>query len=505
MTNSPREEYNSPRGAKTLVVCVLALALTGPTLAADPTAAPDVERLVAALLGDTPMIDDLQHLTDVIGGRPTGSEANLASVEWALKRFRDAGVSTTKESFMLPARWLENSASAEISGDVSFPFRIAAMPYSTSTPPAGLSAPLLDGGLGTAKDFARLGEDALGAFLLIDTPELTDVPGLFREYTDASAIERRAVEADIAGLVYVGSRPKNLLYRHNVARGPDNDRPMVVVERLAGLRALRLLREGHALELRVKLDLETGGTFESWNVIGEIRGNELPDEVVVIGAHLDSWGLGTGALDNGCNVSMLIDLARQIKRLGLQPRRTIRFALFNGEEHGLHGSWGYTRTHADELDRHVMASSYDIGSGRINGFFTNGRPELLAKVDAALQPVRGLGPFENLDVPILGTDNFDFLLEGVANLVANQDSANYGPNYHAASDTFDKVDQGQLRLNATIAAAVTWAFAEMDVDWERQSRDEIQKIIDTTDLAAEMRTFWIMDSWKAGLRGRAKD
>jgi len=226
---------------------------------------------------------------------------------------------------------------------------------------------------------------------------------------------------------------------------------------------------------------------------------------VVIGAHLDSWGLGTGALDNGCNVAMVIDIARQMQRLGLRPRRTIRFALWNGEEQGLYGSFGYMRTHADELDRHVMASSYDIGSGRINGFFTGGRPRLAAAVEQVLAPVDGLGPFTLIDVPIVGTDNYDFMMEGIGNLVGNHEAATYGPNYHAATDTFDKVDQRQLRLNAAIVAAVTWGFAQMDVDWQRQSRQEIQALIDATDLGEQMKTFGLWEPWISGQRGRKAD
>jgi Zn-dependent M28 family amino/carboxypeptidase len=222
----------------------------------------------------------------------------------------------------------------------------------------------------------------------------------------------------------------------------------------------------------------------------------------VLGAHLDSWGLGTGALDNGCNVALVIDVARQIKRLGIQPRRTIRFALWNGEEQGLYGSWGYVKTHADEMDRHVMASSYDIGSGRINGFFTGGRPELAATVERALEPVRGLGPFTQIDVPIVGTDNYDFMMEGLGNLVANQEDANYGPNYHAATDTFDKVDPRQMRINAAVAAAVTLGFADMDADWPRQTREELEELIEKTDLGDQMKTFGLWDGWLSGKRGR---
>jgi hypothetical protein len=454
------------------------------------------------MLGDTPLVSDLQSLTDEVGGRPTGSAENRKSEQWALERFRDAGVEARLEPFEMPMLWLEREARAWVKGDAEFRVEIAAMPFSAGAGRDGLEAPLLDGGRGTVWDFERLGSGAKDAFVLVETDELEDIPGLFREYTDAAAIEQRAFAAHVAGVVYMGSRPRDVLHRHNASLGVDNERPMLVMERTSAQRALRLLRTGRELRLRIELALELGGAYEARNVIGEIRGGAEPEEYVVIGAHLDSWGLGTGALDNGCNVALVIDIARQITRLGLTPRRTIRFALFNGEEQGLVGSWGYTRTHADELDGHVMASSFDIGSGRITGFFTNGRAELVEFLDRALVPVSGLGPFVNPNVPIVGTDNFDFMLEGIANLVANQESANYGPNYHAGTDTFEKVDQEQVRLNAAIAAAVVWAFANDDVSWQRHDRARIQELIDSTDMGVQMKTFGFMDAWNDGTRGR---
>jgi hypothetical protein len=463
----------------------------------------DGDRLVAAMLVDSPMEEDLQSLTDEIGGRPTGSDANLEAVEWALERFADAGVEARKESFTMPARWVENSATATVKGDgVDFSPRVVSMPFSVGTGPAPLIAPLIDIGFGTNEDFATLKEQARGAFLLVETNKLEDIPGLFVEYVNAAKIEARAFDAGAAGVVYMGSRSRDVLYRHNASLGPKNKHPLLIMERDGATRALRLLRSGQELHIEVDIDIDSGPDYSSYNVIGEIRGSAEPEEFVVIGAHLDSWGLGTGALDNGCNVALVIDIARQIKRLGIQPRRTIRFALFNGEEQGLIGSLGYVRLHADELDRHVMASSYDIGSGRVNGFFTGGRPEIAHAVEEALRPVAGFGPFTVIDVPIVGTDNFDFMIEGVGNLVANQENANYGPNYHARTDTFDRVDLRQMRLNAAVAAAVTWAFADMDIDWRRQNREEIQSLIDQTDLGEQMATFGILDQWESGERGR---
>ena len=152
-----------------------------------------------------------------------------------------------------------------------------------------------------------------------------------------------------------------------------------------------------------------------------------------------------------------------------------------------------------------MASSYDIGSGRITGFFTGGRPDVAAEMERAVTIVSGLGPFVQLDVPIVGTDNYDFMMQGIPNLVANQEPASYGPNYHARSDTFDKVDLRQLRINAAIAAAVTWAFAESDVRLPRHSRTDIEALMKSTDLSAQMKSMGMWNDWASGVRGRQGD
>ena len=491
-----------PSRARLALFTLVALVLPGVALAQATDA--DVAKLVQALRGDTPMIRDAQVLTDVIGGRPTGSPANMNAVSWGVARFRDAGVSARAESFPMPGLWLERAASATVIGDgVEFSPRIAAMPFSTSTPRGGIRLRLLDAGRGTEADFARLDSTARGAAALIETDELLDVDGLFREYAAAAEIERRAMASGVAAVVYVGSRPGSLLYRHNASMGLDNRIPMAVMERDGGLRTLRLLRMGAPLAITLVIDVQSGGTYESWNVVAEIPGTTRPNEYVVIGAHLDSWDLGGGALDNGANVAMVIDIARQIRRLDIRPSRTIRFALWNGEEQGLWGSWGYTKVHADELDRHVMTTSIDIGTGKITGFFTGGRPEILPAVAAALDPVADQGPFQQLDVPIVGTDNFDFMLEGVANLVANQEAANYGPNYHARSDEFPRIDQAQLRKNAAIIAAMTLRFAEMPVTWTRQSRAEVEALMGATDLEQQMRTFGVWKDYESGKRGRS--
>lgn len=482
----------------TLNLTLALLAFSGPAYPQD-----DVQRLADALHGPTPMIEDLRALTDRVGGRATGSAGNRASVQWALQRFRDAGVTARAEAFIMPAMWLERSASGTISGDAGFPVRLAAMPFSGATVPAGLTARLLDGGHGTVEDFTRLGAAARGAWVLIETAQLRDIEGLFREYAATAEIERRAWQAGAAGIAYQSSRAEGILARHNAALGWENRRPAVMMERGAAARALRLLRGGAALRFTARLALTRGGPYTSHNVIGEIPGATRPEEFVVIGAHLDAWDLGQGALDNGANVAILIDVARQITRLGLRPARTIRFVLWNGEEQGFIGSWRYTQQHADELDRTVLASSFDIGTGAITGFFTGGRPDMVAATTSALAPLASLGPFQHADVPIVGTDNYDFMMQGVPNLVANHEPATYGPNYHASTDTFDKADTVAMRRNAAITAAVAWYWANAPLLPGRHTMAQVEALVESAGLRAQMHMMGdLLDRWNDRTRPR---
>ena len=466
---------------RTVLVLIGLTAIAGRARAQD-----DLARLTEALAGGTPMVEDLRDLTDRIGGRATGSSANRAAVEWALGRFRAAGVTARAESFRMPALWLERRTSASVGGAAAFAVPAAAAPWSAATARPATGS-LLDGGRGTEADFQRLAAAARGAWVLIAQDPLLDLDGLFREYAETAEIERRAWTAGALGVAYESSRPDGVLYRHNAALGWDNRHPVIALERAAAGRMRRLLAGGAALRLTASVDVISGGPYSADNVIGEIRGASRPDEIVVIGAHLDSWDLGQGALDNGANVAMLIDIARQISRLGLRPARTIRFVLWNGEEQGLVGSWRYTEEHAGELDRTVLAASFDIGTGNIVGFLTGGRPDILAATGRALEPLAALGPWQHQDVPVVGTDNYDFMLQGVPNLVANQESANYGPNYHAASDTFDKADTVAMRRNARIVAAVTWYWANAEQLPGRQTMAQVEELVQRSDVRAQMR------------------
>ena len=466
----------------------------------------DLANLTATLLGDTPIEEDLQELCDQYGGRVTGTEANAKAVDWGLRKFIDAGVAAQKESFKIASLWVENSTIAEVSGTTNFTPKVVAKYFSKSTPKDGITAPIIDVGYGTAEDFAKAGDAVKGSFVLVENDLCLDVDGLFTEYANAAKADALAAKAGAIGIINMASRPKKLLYRFIASDGYDHGLINLVMGREDAKRCQRILRADGKLDFSATLDVAYSGEQTSHNVIAEIKGYEKPDEVVIIGAHLDSWGLGTGANDNGCNVAMMIDIARQMVKMGVKPRRTIRFALWNGEEQGYFGSQAYTQLHQGELDKHIMKMSVDIGSGAIIGFFTNGRPELAKVTKEVMKPIAGLGANSVLDIPIVGTDNFDFMLEGVGNLVASHKPFNYGQNYHAASDTYDKVDLEQLKRNSAIVAAVTLGYANLPdwkVNWQRQSRAEIAtEIVEKHNLEFSMRMFGVWKSWVDGNRGR---
>jgi carboxypeptidase Q len=224
---------------------------------------------------------------------------------------------------------------------------------------------------------------------------------------------------------------------------------------------------------------------------------------VVLGAHLDSWDLGQGALDNACDDAMLVDAARVIHSSGSLPKRSIRFVLFNGEEQAFLGSRAYVMSHRSELDRAVAAVVFDSGSGAVTGYSVEGRKDILPAAREALDPIQQLGVTDFTDEAAIKTDNFDFLLEGVPTLLPKQDLANYLASYHASTDTFDKVDLGNLKKQTAIAAITAYALADAAQPiGPRQSRSQVEQLLKDTGLDQQMKSEGFWSEWQSGKRGR---
>ena len=458
------------------------------------------------ILGDSPMVENLRRLTDEIGGRVTGSPEMTKAVQWGVAAFRAAGVNVRTEKYTLPVTWKEGATRLTVTAPApnNFTLRAVSEAWGPAAPRDGIEANVIDVGEGSEEEFSRAG-NSKGAILLVHSDIGSTWADLFNEYLHPPAIIAHAIKDGAAAILWTGARERLLLYRHpNSLTGAIDKIPQAVLAREDALRLSRLVVANPG-GVRVKLVMpnEIGGPVEQENVVGEIRGYEKPDEVAILGAHLDSWELGTGALDNGCNAALVIEAARAIKAMGVLPKRTMRFILFSGEEQGGIGSLAYVKSHAAELDKIRGVVIFDSGSGRTIGYSLGGRSDTDAPLKQILKPLDSLGVTQHTDDASFGTDNFDFLLEGVPTFVANQEIANYLANYHAASDTFDKVDQRELKINTVIAALTAWGIADRSEPIGRRlSRAELDTLVKRTGLDEQMRLLGYWEQWQNGTRGR---
>jgi carboxypeptidase Q len=461
--------------------------------------------MIQSALGASPLEENLRYLSDTIGGRVTGTASADRAADWGVQAFRHAGVDDVHtEKFSIPVGWSEGHTHLEVLSPAPFPVRLVSIGWSPPTPEGGITADVVDAGMGDDPGFARAGAAAKDAIVLIHSNFLVTWDDLTNEYNIGPAILDRAMKAGAVAVLWMSSRPNLLLYRHTLAvNGEVEKMPQAVVAREDAERMARFLAVGQKVHVHFEMPNRLTGPVDSENVVAEIRGREKPDEFVVLGAHLDSWDLGTGALDNGCNSAMVIDAARVIHASGTIPRRSIRFILFTGEEQGLLGSAAYAHAHRAELDNMIAAIIFDSGVGKVTGYALGGRKDIVAPVRAALEPIASLGVKDFTMDAGMDTDNFDFLLEGIPTLVANQEPAYYMLNYHAASDTFDKVDIAELKRHSGIAAVTAFAVADAEQRiGRRQSRAEIEQLLRDSSLDKEMQEAGFWPLWEKSVRGR---
>ncbi len=462
-------------------------------------------KITPIVMGESPLESNLRRLTDEVGGRVSGTPEYAKAVAWGMAGFRAAGVEVHTEKFMLPVAWSEGASRLELRGPEIFAVSFVSGGLSPATPDVGIEAPLVNVGYGTEAEFTKAGASVKGAILVVNGDIGSTWADLFNEYLRPPSIIERAIQGGALAILWTAERERKLLYRHtNSSNGKIEKIPQAVVAREDALRVQRAV-DAYPGKMRARLVLpnKISGPVEQENVVGEIRGYQKPDEIVVLAAHLDSWELGTGALDNGCNAAMVIEAARAIKASGLLPRRTIRFILFGGEEQGMIGSFGYVRAHRAELDKYRGVVVFDTGIGRVTGYSLGGRPDLEAGVREMLKPFAGWGVDHHTTDAQWGTDHFDFMLEGVPTLMANQEVSNYLVNYHAASDTFDKVDIRELKLNTVLAAVTAWGIADRAEPLGRRlNHAETEKMLKDTGLAEELKTQGLWEDFQSGARGR---
>jgi hypothetical protein len=487
--------------------------------AAPPADTNEANLVIHTALQASPLEANLHRLTDEIGGRVPGTLAMQHAVAWGIEAFKAAGAdSVHTEGFTIPYSWSEGATEMSAStayqvdattvggGTVLSSFRVRAV--SVAWAPALVPVkhvPVIDVGDGTEADFKKAG-DVSGKILLVHTVVLKTWDDLFAEYTKAPPVIDLAVKAKAKAVAFMATREHDILYRHtNSAAGEIDRLPMAIVAREDGERMARLLAAGNLVWADLSIPNQIGGAIKASNVVAEIRGSEKPDEFVILGAHLDSWELGTGALDNGCNAALVVDALRAIKASGVKPRRTIRFILFSGEEQGLIGSHAYALNHRAELDKSAGVIVYDSGTGKTTGFSVGGRKDVLFTAKELIAPLAQFDVKELKPDMEWGTDHFDFMLEGVPTFVADQNEANYLENYHAVSDTYDKVDFPQLKKHVAEAAALSVELANLpEKIGPRLTHDQIEQTMRETNSVEMLKADGIWDDWVSGKRGRQK-
>ena len=438
----------------------------------------------------------------------TGTAGMKRAVDWAVEAFRTAGADEVHtETFKIPNSWREGRTRIEVTTPSRFFVKGVSTAWVPSTRSGGLRAEVLDGGSGSRGYIRRMGNRARSKILLVRSDRVKTFQDLADEQRDTTIALREAAEVKAGAVLFMSTRPNRLLYRHvNVVDGRLDLLPTALIAREDAERILRLLDGGKRVQMRLALPNKTGGPLETHNVIAEVRGAEMPHEVVIVGAHLDSWDLGTGCLDNGANVALVIELARLFASAERRPRRTVRFVLFSGEEQGLLGSKAYVREHRDELDSVVAVVVHDMGVGKIKGYSLGGRRDIEDGLVEAMEPVSGRGANAHSADAFFGSDHFDFLLEGVPTLIAIQDTSEYVALYHSSADTYDKVRLYDLRSQVGIAAVTAFNIADRSERLgKRLSREEVKELVVDTELDDQMRFLGLWEEWETGRRGRAKE
>jgi hypothetical protein len=413
----------------------------------------------------------LQHLTDRIGHRLSGSPGAAKAVEWTAARLREDGLEVRLEPVMVP-HWVRGEESAEIVAPAPQRLLVTALGGSEPTPEGGVTAEVV---VAPSLAVLRAMDPAVvrGKIVLMNRAMVAE------SRTDgyAQVVEQRSRGASeaarkgaVASLIRsVGTLDARLVHTGSVTYAADAPRiPAGAITAEDADLIARLAAGGTSPTVRLRLGCRTLPDAPSHNVVADLRGRERPQEIVILAAHLDSWDLGTGAHDDGAGVAMVMDALRLLKAHGLVPRRTLRGILYMNEENGLRGARQYAADHAAELPLHVAAIEADSGGFRPEGFNSNVSPaglETLRAIASLLAPIGAtgivaggggadIGALRPAAVPLLGLD-----VEG----------SRYFHWHHTPADTLDKVDRGDLARGTAAMAAMGWLLAEVDLTLPRPS------------------------------------
>jgi carboxypeptidase Q len=451
---------------KRIPSCLIALFICA--LAGNAQNEPELQKeakQVAATVLTGPSMQKLEELCDRFGPRLTGTAAHDHAAEWAATQFRVAGIQdVTLEPITVPNGWQRGWAEAYLYSPVQRKLHLQSVSWTPSTPRGGVKGKVV-----VVSDISEAALRANAAaikdsIVLFDT-EHVFAGGFNQVYPKLAASYSIFKALGAQALVLPDAVPNNVLGDWlDIDNGKGEILPLPIAEigMEDALLIRRLVTKGQVV-IGFSYENQISGPVLSSSVIAEIHGSDKPDEWIVVGAHLDSWDLATGAQDDGTGAIMVLEAARAIASLPHPPRRSIRFALWTGEEPGLLGSRAYVQTHAKELDRCVAVVNTDNGAGKPRGWIVEGREDMKAALaDMIPKYLKGYGADQVSMETTFDTDQGPFMLRGIPAFDLWVDDVPYNAVHHKSSDTVDKVDPAYFRADGAIVAVLAYVIAQRE-------------------------------------------
>jgi hypothetical protein len=461
----------------------------------DIKAAAELDKKLITLAGKgSEIMANLTYLSDMIGPRLTGSKALRRANDWTMARLKAHGlVNVHLEPWSMPEGWERGTATARIlEPDNGRTLSLASMGWHPGTP-GRVRGEVVILKAKTTKELSAYQGKLKNAIVLAGPPaklipvmEIEKPRDLAVTRADKpakgpklSVEEQRALfrtqeeflrKEGAAVLLRDAAKHHGLLFTTGSWAGKD--RPSASNRLPAAYVAHEHYELLHRLASRpapakTVVVIEISNTFVPgplavYNTVGEIRGREKPDEIIVVGAHLDSWDLGQGTLDNGTGSMVVLETARVLMQCGTVPRRTIRFILFTGEEQGLHGSRAYVEQHKEELPRISACIVHDTGTGKVIRLGWMGRPELKRILEAELGSLKELGVSQLHARGFGGSDHLSFDRKGVPACIFHQEVAGYRFGHHSQADTLTLAREPDLIQGTRVMAVTCMRLANLD-------------------------------------------
>lgn len=432
-----------------------------------------MERLRDAALSDPYALAELRHLTDNIGPRISGSPQAEQAVQYVAAEMRALGAEVQLEKTSVP-HWVRGAESGELtkwSGQAPGTVQkivLTALGGSVATALEGLTAGVL--AVNSFEELKRLPPDsAKGKILLFNEhfdkqlASLGDGGSAYGQavvYRGAGPTVAASVGAAAVLVRSVGGADYRL--PHTGATYYSEGQPKIPAAAITAEDAdlLENLTKRGAVEMRLVLTPQTLPHVDSYNVLADWKGSEHPEQIVIVSGHLDSWDLGTGAIDDGAGIAVSMQAIHLLKALGIHPKRTVRFIAWMDEEQGSEGAQTYAQEHASDLANHVGALESDLGAGHPGGLSFTGKPELEQWLHPAARVLQSIsaGTLHRSDE--VGEDISFLNNKGVPGFSPTQDSRFYFNYHHTAADTFDKIKKCELDENAAVMTVVAYALAD---------------------------------------------